>query len=340
LQLVPGVGYPFATEPYHTRLSFSLLLGNVGEVRQGAQLGGLLVRTSGDASWVSAGGIGSMVEGRIEGAALGGVFQLGGCDAQGALGAGVFSAQRGALKGVQMAGAVALAGAEVEGAQVAGTVSAARGKVTGFQVSGLVNLAPGGLEGVQVAGLVNLAGDVEGVQVAPVNIARRVNGVQFGLVNLAEHMDGLPIGLFSLAGNTKLQPLLWVTGHPRFNLGLKMTTGMAYQIISSGVSKGEERPLYSLGYTLGLHIPRGDFFLDMDIGYHQIFPTLHLDTSDDSPRWKDDHAHLVKARVLGGVQIWKRLALFAGVGAVITMDELAREKEPQVRQEWTFGVQF
>jgi hypothetical protein len=69
-----------------------------------------------------------------------------------------------------------------------------------------------------------------------VNIAGRVDGVQFGLVNLAEHMDGLPIGLFSLAGNTKLQPLAWVTGHPRFNLGLKMTTGMAYQILSSARS--------------------------------------------------------------------------------------------------------
>jgi hypothetical protein len=187
---------------------------------------------------------------------------------------------------------------------------------------------------------VNLAGDVEGMQLGLVNVGGKVKGVQLGLVNLARHMDGYPLGLFSYAENTRLQPVLWVSPRPRYNLGLKMATGHAYQIVSAGVSEQGDRPLYGLAYTLGLHFPLDNFFVDGDIGYHWVFPTLHLDTSGSSPRWKDEHAYLVKARALGGIQLWRRLALFAGGGIALSLGELAQEKAPRVGNEWTFGVQF
>jgi hypothetical protein len=159
LQLVPGVGYPLTTAPYHTRLSFSLLLGSVGEVREGAQLGGLLVKTSGDASWVSAGGIGSMIDGRTRGGR-----PRWGLPARRLRRPGgprrrcVLGAAGGAQGGPDGGGGRAR---RCRGRRRPGGRGGERspGKVTGFQVSGLVNLAPGGVEGAQVAGLVNMAGD-------------------------------------------------------------------------------------------------------------------------------------------------------------------------------------
>lgn len=355
--LIPGVGYPFADEPYHTPFSLSLLLGSVGEIRDGAQIGAVISHTQGDVSGVTLGGFGTATEGRIQGAALGGTFQIGKCDAQAILGAGTISLQQGSVEGAQLAGLISITGGsfvglqgaslfsavrgDLEGFQGSGLFNATRGKVTGFQGAGLFNVARGGLKGFQGAGLFNVAGDVEGVQASSVlNIGGRVKGVQIGLINLASHMDGLPIGLFSFAGNTRLQPLLWLSARPRYNLGLKMTTGYAYQIVSTSFQQSNEAPEYGFSYALGLHFPLDNLFLDVDLAYHHLFPNLHLDKSKSSPEWKDKHTELLKLRVIGGVDIWRHFGVFFGGGSFVDLEDLSNNKRPKVQQDWIFGIQL
>ena len=166
------------------------------------------------------------------------------------------------------------------------------------------NLA-GDLQGIQVAGGVNVARDLRGVAVAPVNVQRRVRGLQLGVVNIAEEVDGAAIGLISLAGNGRLQPVIWGSGDGSAHLAFKSIAGYAFTQFGGGI--GLDGKQLSYDAAIGAHLKLGRI-LFFEPGVH--YAATHQ-TSDASGA-PDQHYLYYLAQL--GLRVGNKLDLLAGGG--------------------------
>jgi hypothetical protein len=226
-------------------------------------------------------------------------------------------------------------GYTVNGAQFSGFLNIAAGDVRGAQVAGSLNLMGDG-QGGQFAGFMNVARDVKGAQVAGfmntarevdvqvggfLNLAKHMRGAQIGVINIADSASGVPIGLLSLVrknGYNRVE--LYYADDFHANLTIKLGVRKFHNLLALGVElEGPQR--WGFGYGIGSeHIVFPGFRINTDLlGYYLVERGF-----DDFPlgfRNNDQLNLLGKFRLLGSIQLGRRLALFGGPTFNVSVSE-------------------
>lgn len=187
------------TDERRFALELGLFYSRIGALSGlGLELGGV-AHVLGRVDGFLLGGIGYWHGGAAEGVRIGGVLGVGGAGLEGLSLAGAVSVERGDVSGGQVSGVTNIASGDLDGLQLTAGLNLA-GAVEGAQVAGALNLARG-VDGAQAAGVVNVAqGDLDGVQLsAAVNVAEHINGMQFSLVNVGGDVSGGQIGIVNVA---------------------------------------------------------------------------------------------------------------------------------------------
>jgi hypothetical protein len=306
---------PLETHFWHPnpikRVSFNVLVGSSGGI-DGIELGGGINIVRGDVRGLQAAILGNVLGGGASGLQLAGVANMVGGDVRQVQLAGITNLVDGDVSAVQAAGFVNIAGGDVAHFQAAGIANSVAGEVRGLQAAGIANI-DGGLRGVAIAGVANVAtGDVHGLQVASmfngagtidgaqiglVNVAGKVSGVQVGLVNVAEEAD-VSIGLLTLAKNGRHALETWTSDIAAANVGVKLGARRTYSLLTLGGN--QDRLLVGAG--LGVHTPRGRYYIDTDlVAYEEI--ENGFDLSSDA---------IAQLRVAVGWPLTSSIAVFAG----------------------------
>jgi hypothetical protein len=227
--------------------------------------------------------------------------------------AGVFNMVSGSFSGVQAAGVFNMSSEKLTGVQAAGVFNMAEGPISGAQVSGVFNTATN-VFGAQI-GVVNISHDVSGTQVGIVNISDGVvRGAQVGIVNISKDLYGIPIGLINIVENGIFRTSGWYSEQGLGYVGFEMGSRYLYTLLYGGIALGETlSPLYTAALGLGLHVPVGLFFADVDLsakaswtGWSRSELDQAFDMSDVSPFWPS-------ARLMAGVRVFGFLGIFGGV---------------------------
>jgi hypothetical protein len=287
----------------------------------GMQYAGLINQINHQAKVIQWAGLANSVSGDLEGIQGAGVFNLTRGDCHYLQIAGTGNAALSEMRGVQVAGAGNYS-RTLSGTQVAGAVNLLRGASSGAQIAGAVNLVDGDFRGTQVSGacncapslrglqlsVVNVCGSTEGAQIGVVNVARKVRGAQVGLINVADEVSGAPVGMVSLVRRGRHQIAAWSSDTSPFNVGLELGNQHVYSILAAGAKSSETKDRRFAGCGLGLEIPFGRFFGQVEAVSYQIFePTRALDR-------KDGDLHLLNKGTLGfGWQAAPRFALVGGM---------------------------
>lgn len=138
--------------------------------------------------------------------------------------------------------------------------------INGIQLSGLFNIS-GELKGLQATSLFNSAANVFGAQISLVNVADYVYGTQIGLININKDIKGLSIGLINIS--TKgIRNLNY-----RYNYDTKdhiidyqFGSSILYHLFYIGLPYNLENiDRLDLGAGLGLHIPIGALYTEVDL---------------------------------------------------------------------------
>jgi len=193
----------------------------------------------------------------------------------------------------------------IAGIQIAGLFNIA-GDLKGSQTAGLLNFAEE-VSGIQIASAFNSAsGDVHGAQISLVNKADYVYGTQVGLVNINKDIKGLSIGLINISTH----------GIRNFNYRFNNTTkdhyidyqfgsSIVYHLLYVGLPNDLENiDRISLGAGLGLHIPLGSLYTELDASLSN-----KILTNSTNP-YRGGHPVLGAKLAL---PLWDDLALFAGI---------------------------
>jgi hypothetical protein len=265
----------------------------------GAAAAGIYLGARGPGCGVYIAGIGIHAQGALEGAEA----------------AGVFAGRDGAVEGVQGAGIVA-ASRRVRGVQGAGVTSLASDRVVGAQVSGLANLAAGSVRGAQLSALYNHSDDLDGIQIGLMNHAGRVRGVQIGLVNVSRKVDGIALGLVNVVRDGRAELVAWADGPARANVGVKYLFDPLYTLIGVGY---DLEPSTSASSAIGVHLPLGPFFWDLDAMYSFVGDWWLKGIQQFHAR------HELRYRAMLGVELVPRwFGLFAGGAAEHGVDSTGR----------------
>ncbi|HZI14936.1 MAG TPA: hypothetical protein VE153_31490, partial [Myxococcus sp.] len=249
----------------------------------------------------------------------------------------------GAVRGVQAGVGVNVATSGLLGAQLAVGANIAAGPSRGLQATSGINIA-GELTGAQLSSgisyarhlsgaqlsLLNVVGAVEGAQVGLINVAGTVKGAQLGLLNFAGHTEGEAVGLLSFVGNGQHHVQVWASDVSLTNVGLKLGGRHLYTLLTAGYTpaRAGERYRYTLGAGFGGHIPVGRFFVDIDV----LGSNLH-----SGSLFGEASQHILgQLRLMGGVQLARRFALFAGVSAntLVTWDSSDRWDDVGLGPQW------
>lgn len=265
---------------------------------RGMQVAGVGNWTGGDARVLRAAGVGNWTAGSMRGLELGGVGNWVDGSVRGSQFGGAANIAGGDVRGGQFAGAANIAGGNVRGAQVSGVTNVAGGDVRGAQVSGVANLAGGDVRGAQI-GVVNIGGVVDGAQIGVVNIASRVDGMQLGVVNVADRSPGASIGLVNAIRHGHRAAELWASDVVPATVGVKFGSDHVYSMLAVGSSD----ELVFFGAGIGVHAPRTQYYLDIDLASYSVFEHDFGQASWDQ---------LAQLRAMVGVPIAADLALFAG----------------------------
>jgi hypothetical protein len=205
----------------------------------------------------------------------------------------------GALCGAQVAGGVTVA-RDAQGAQIAGGIAIASA-MSGLQLAGGLDVA-GSVTGAQIAGGVTVAaGDLRGMQLAPINVTTGHASFQLGVVNVAKDAD-FQLGIINVNGSGRLLVDVW--GQPEMGLllaGLKHGGAHYHWIYFVGSRPADTaRPWFGLGF--GVHATPSDrVFVDAD-----VLSANQFVFNDNSAVW------LAQARVVGGLRVVPGLSVFAG----------------------------
>jgi hypothetical protein len=277
---------------------FANLVG--GDVRQ-LQLAGVTNLVDGNVSAAQVAGLVNIAGGDVAHFQAAGIVNSVGGEVRGLQAAGVANLDGGGLRGIQLAGiANVLTGSSDGGVQLAGVTNVTVGGVQGAQIAIAANLATGDVRGLQLAAGFNGASSVDGAQIGLVNAAGKVSGVQVGLVNIAEEAD-VSIGLLTLAKNGRHALETWTSDIAAANVGVKLGAKRTYSFLTVGGS--QDRLLVGAG--LGVHTPRGRYYVDTDlVAYEEI--ENGFDLSEDA---------IAQLRVAFGWPLTPSIAVFAG-GAV------------------------
>jgi hypothetical protein len=296
------------------------IFGNVlGGSVSGLQITGGANMIGGNVRQVQLAGITNLVDGNVSAVQAAGFVNIAGGDAAHFQAAGIANAVTGEVRGLQAAGianidgglrgvaiagiANVLTGTADGGVQIAGGTNITIGDVKGGQIAGGANLTTGALEGLQIASAFNGAGSVDGAQIGLVNVAGKVSGVQVGLVNVAEEAD-VSIGLLTLAKNGRHAIETWTSDIAAANVGVKLGARRTYSLLTVGGN--QDRLLVGAG--LGVHTPRGRYYIDTDlVAYEEI--ENGFDLSNDA---------IAQLRLTVGWPLTSSIAVFAG--AAVTGD--------------------
>jgi hypothetical protein len=280
--------------------------------------GANVVRGEGSGLLVSLGG--NVTSGGMEGlqVAMGGNVAGGDVKVgQLAVGANVAA---GSVWGVQLAMGGNVTAGSLSGIQGSTGLNVTRGDVAGLQGAMGGNVAGGSVRGVQGAlgfnrasdvtglqvSLLNVGGDVTGLQFGLINVAHVVTGMQVGLVNVSEEVKGLPLGLLTFEKKGQFHVEAWSSDIQLTNLGVKFGGKYMYTTLLAGIGPDDRLQRFSLGLGLGLHLPVwGDrMWLDGDVVGSAM---NHVrDPFGGSANL------LGQARLMLGVQLFERFALFGG----------------------------
>ena len=209
-----------------------------------------------------------------------------------------FNRSQGANRGMQVATLANMAWGRHQGLQLALAANYAE-RFQGLQLAA-INAASRGT-GLQ-AGLINAAGRGTGAQVGFLNAAGRFDGLQLGLVNIARENHGAVIGPLNIIGNglhdveaaTDEKSML----HTTVLLGGKYN----YTWYSFDMKARYPRHLWGGSAGLGLHIPSGPLYTDLDLG-----PGFLLNEKD----W-DNYSVTGRLRWLVGCQPMRYFSVFGG----------------------------
>ncbi|MCI0569821.1 MAG: hypothetical protein L0Y66_03650 [Myxococcaceae bacterium] len=212
----------------------------------------------------------------------------------------------GDVRGLQVAVGANVAAADVQGLQASVGANVAAGHMVGLQTAAGLSYALS-LQGAQVS-ILNVGGDVDGAQVGIINVAGRVSGLQLGLVNVAREAFGAPIGLVSLIGNGQFHVQAWSSDLALTNVGLKFGGKHIYTLLGVGYQPGgREERRWTSNVGVGGHIPLGRFYVDVDAVASSLYSRFLYD---------NDLRNLVaQLRLLGGLQLAPRFAVFGGITA-------------------------
>lgn len=270
----------------------------------------------------------NVVRGAMEGAQLSvGLNTVAGTVNGAQLGVGA-NVATGAVRGAQLAVGLNVAGSPMRGLQMAAGANIAS-EMSGVQISSGVSIARH-INGGQVS-IINVGGAVEGAQVGLVNVAGSVDGAQVGLINVAGRTEGESVGLLSFVGDGQANLAVWSSDVSLTNVGVKLGSKHLYTLLTAGFTppRGGERRRYTFGAGIGGHIPLDRFFVDMDL----VGSSLH------SRHWFSDEESehvLGQFRVMGGWQVARHFALFAGVSAntLVTWNGSDRWNDVGIGPQW------
>ena len=209
------------------------------------------------------------------------------------------------VRGGQFSGFVNVCAQEVIGVQFAGFVNVATGAMAGVQAAGLVNVGTEKLDGVQLAGIVNQHnGEITGGQIGIINNAHKVNGFQIGLINVCDTIQGLPIGLLSICKNGYGRIEAYYSETTPYNIIIKSGVKSLYNIFQFGATFNSSRYRWTFGYGLGSTIQLSkQSTLSMDVVW------MHLNENEGFTNALNEQ---IQARVLLGLNLSKRVSIFAG----------------------------
>jgi len=280
------------------------LVANLYRAEMSGAMGALAVNVAGgDVNGLQAAGAVNVAGGRLHGVqgALGGNVASGDVE-MGQFAAG-FNIARGNVQGAQGSVGVNITGGEFTGMQMGG-VNITGGDFTGVQGGVGFNTA-GNVKGLQFAAI-NVGGDVTGGQVGLINVAKVVRGGQIGLINVSEEVHGVPIGLLTFEKKGQLHLELWASDIQLTNLAVKFGGKYVYTTVVAGVGPDDRLQRFSLGLGFGGHVPIGSrLWLDADVVGSSVRGV------------RDPLAGganlLAQGRLMLGVQIFERLAVFGGL---------------------------
>ena len=107
---------------------------------------------------------------------------------------------------------------------------------------------------------------LSGVVLGPVNVATgRVRGTQVGLVNVARDLRGLPLGLINVVREGSFHAAGWVSELGVGYVGLEMGSRTFYTLAYAGMQLRADPDVFTGGLGLGLHVPVGPVFVNLDL---------------------------------------------------------------------------
>lgn len=245
---------------------------NVGkEQLEGLQFSAGFNASSGDVSGIQLSGITNYSARSLEGL-------------QGALGVNY---ARENISGLQFAGIGNYGGSDNEGLQFAGLFNAARKDFSGMQFSNGVNISGDDTEGVQSAGVwrvfgriwdrvglsevgdiydtpynvgLNYSRSIDGLQLGGINLAGKIEGMQVGLINFSNNFEGFPVGILSYYSNGRKNFDFRVSDGGFSELGITLGTHRVYNMIILGENLALDRPVYRIGWAIGLERRLDDLY--------------------------------------------------------------------------------
>lgn len=284
--------------------------------------------------------------GAFHGFELGTVFNGNRYDVSGLQMAGVLNLNQQQALGLFLSGGLNIAGA-LDGGMLAGIGNIGRERARGIMLAGGFNYAKVQQKGLMVAGAVNVAGESNGLSLAPINIADEQKGVQFGVVNIAgeqegtqigiinivsEENEGTPIGLLSFVKGGRYNVDVWSNATGFINGGVRLGTESIYNVLSIGYNPFYGDNLWQVGIGIGYHYElnhNGDG-LETDLMYYHV---------NHDGQWTEETSFHGQWRIHYTRSFTDGVALFTGpsLNLLLTDESLPTEQVPYTLFEQSPG---
>ncbi|MFC5271842.1 DUF4974 domain-containing protein [Adhaeribacter terreus] len=286
----------------------------------------LLVGTAAGLEGLEFSGFGNIEKSYVSGAQFAGFFNIAknsealtyladdrneGYNLNGAQFAGFFNLANGNVKGGQFGGYMNVAAGHMQGAQFAGFLNIAK-NVYGVQGAGYMNLAKNA-DGAQLAGFLNVADTVSGLQAAGfLNVAKAVKGTQLGFFNVADSVSGVSIGVFSFVNKGGYKRAeFYVADDFDANVAFKLGMQKYYTFVALGAELNDNKR-WAYGFGFGREWrPTSRFRVNTDLMAYNVIEESYENFPDGFLE-ADELNLLNKFRLLGTLQITKRIAVFGG----------------------------
>lgn len=271
-----------------------LLTAMTRKEMRGVNLGGLLAVSRGKAYGLSAGIVGTAVDGEMRGVQIGGVSNM---------------ARSG--NGLQLAGLTNASTSPFRGVQVSGITNISMGVKRGVQLAGMANVCSSSMRGVQAA-LYNYADTLSGSQIGFINVCvNHPRGVQVGIINYSRDTVAHKVGLVNVNPNTRIDLMVFGGTSTKTNVALRFRNRSTYSIIGVGTHfMGiDEHFSGALFYRIGQYFalsPR--WSVSGDVGYY------HVETFEEHSSARPRRLYSLQLRLGADWQLGRYVSAFAAVG--------------------------